>query len=650
MNGIYDKVVTHKSRQRMSRNTVDSKEVSVQEKEESSLVKYKLRILLIFQTSSSNQKEKAKLFRCGKSFPKDMVENSIAEEFMGSEILYEDKDEGSGDYVIKDAKYIINENSPKAMLRLSKDVDRYIRSICELPNVSEVIPCIFVPSLGPDTCIPKLFFHFFTPECLINNTKKLTNLSVNAGGIFFLGITEAVSFVKAAFPNGGGKNGGVKADSTLIQIFVLLSYYVYFYIDLIEQKDWSFFKRDLSNEEVIQEYLDERELKEKRKEEKKEKKKEMDEWKEVKKTMNKNERKAEEKRRKAEEKKMNEEKNKNIIYWLFSPITFLIESAKFFFNYDGHLKNRIYSRIADVLKIMKRYDNRHEERKSSSAAIIISNILKESAKNKKPVDAATFFKMCGYWQYYRNDILREEIEKWKVCEDSVDMGFLSGYGAILFKRDGKKQYIYAFKGTDFDSYGRDWLLTNILQGLSGFSGQHFTAIKCAKQIDRQVGADASLWFVGHSLGGGLASAATIATPSREGYTFNAAGLNVIGTTLNKLINNATGIFRPSQCWNRVFPYRIKGEALDNIQKWVAPVILLKAWERGYGRKSVEMDVKGLSLNSGEKHGIANFLYKEVMENMQPWKQISDDKNKKESNNKVVQITFYGKESNLTAEI
>lgn len=586
----------------MSSSTVDSQDLSLQEKKDSSLVKYKLRISLIFITTSTNQEKKARLFRQGKDFPNDLVENNITEDFLGSTIVYEDEDEKSGNYVIKDKSYIIYENSPKAMQRLSQDMDRYIKSFCDLSNVSEVIPCIFVPSFSPDTCIPKSFFHFFTPKCLLSSANKLTKLSVKLGGIFFVGVTEAVSYVRNTLSVENGGNGEKKVDKTLIQIFVLLSYYVYFYLDLMEQKDWAILKRDLSKEATIKKYLEEQE----------------------------------------------EKKNRNlfmkIIYWLF-PITLLKESAMFFFNYDGHLKNRIYSRIVDVLKITGQYKNTHKDENFGNAVIIVSNILKESSKIGKPVEPEIFFNMCGYWQYYPNNFVREELRKWKLCEEDANKGFLTGYGALLFRREDQKQYIYVFKGTDFDSYARDWLLTNVLQGLTGFSGQHYLAVKYAKQIDQRISEKASLWFAGHSLGGGLASAATIATKNREGYTFNAAGLNVIGTTLNKLINNRTGIFSPSQCWNRVHPYRIKGEALDNVQKFVSPLILLKTLECGYGLDSVECDVKDLNLSSGQKHGIINFLNKEVMERMQPSEQITDyEKQGFNRHNKVIRITFYGKES------
>lgn len=73
----------------------------------------------------------------------------------------------------------------------------------------------------------------------------------------------------------------------------------------------------------------------------------------------------------------------------------------------------------------------------------------------------------------------------------------------------------AFAGTDFTSW-LDWK-ANLLQGMGYESAQYSHAIKIAK-------VQGAITFTGHSLGGGLASAATIHTGGK-GVVFNAAGLH-----------------------------------------------------------------------------------------------------------------------------
>lgn len=615
----------------MSSNTTRSNDVRVQKRQETSLVKCKLRISLIFLMTSSKQHQKAKKYRQGHRLPRELVENDIVEELIGGIIRYDDG--GDEECIIKDLSYIVYENSPKAMAQASLALSRCVEGYCKLPDVSEVIPYIVIPSFNSEAYIPRLFFQFFSPNILLRKRwMRFPNLSIKSGGIFFAGIVKAVSYVKeTGLAEEGGKNKR-NVDQTLLQIFVLLSYYVYFYLDIKEQKDWSFFKEKICNKDTIQKFVNKQS---------ESKVKEKFNW--VKKTG-------------------------QFLSGCLVPIKPLIKVIDFLFNYDGHLKNRIYNRILDVLIIIgdeinpNKLDNKniHDKVRYSKATEKIYSILKKCSNNDI-LSVESFFDECGYWAYLNNKKLQEECEKWVV--EKADMGYLSGYGAILLT-DGK-DYIYAFKGTDFDSYGRDWLLTNVIQGLTGTSAQHNVAIENAKIIDREIAeSGASLWFTGHSLGGGLASAATIATQYRNGYTFNAAGLNVIGTTLNKLINNPKGLFKPSSCWNRVYPYRIRGEILDNAQKVVSshyakiglglfglgnpiglmfsPVLLLK---RAYGMNSVEIDIDSKVDSCCKKHGINNFLFKEVMGNLKPFEQIPDYLICKEStdNNKVIKAHFYGKE-------
>ncbi|SDK26514.1 Protein of unknown function [Ferrimonas sediminum] len=100
----------------------------------------------------------------------------------------------------------------------------------------------------------------------------------------------------------------------------------------------------------------------------------------------------------------------------------------------------------------------------------------------------------------------------------------TGLRAALFI-DKAGNSVLAFAGTDFTSLA-DWK-ANILQGMGIESTQYTNAIELAKGYSLNTGGKIS--FTGHSLGGGLASAAAIHTGG-SATVFNAAGLhnNILG--------------------------------------------------------------------------------------------------------------------------
>ena len=98
----------------------------------------------------------------------------------------------------------------------------------------------------------------------------------------------------------------------------------------------------------------------------------------------------------------------------------------------------------------------------------------------------------------------------------------SGFHATLFRSDSG-DYVLAYRGSD---QARDWI-ANIQQGAGAPSRQYVLGVSLAtnvKEALRTREPDAQLTFVGHSLGGGLASKAAIATQTAA-VTFNAAGLS-----------------------------------------------------------------------------------------------------------------------------
>ena len=110
----------------MSTSFIDAKEPSKKDKEESSLVIYKLRIVLLFRTIAPSQESKSKSFRQKEVSKEENSGNDLAQELCGGQICFTDKDEG-GEYIIEDKTFVADEGSPKAMNRLSKSIDNYIK-------------------------------------------------------------------------------------------------------------------------------------------------------------------------------------------------------------------------------------------------------------------------------------------------------------------------------------------------------------------------------------------------------------------------------------------------------------------------------------------------------------------------------------------
>ncbi|MFP1736432.1 PAAR domain-containing protein [Lonsdalea quercina] len=99
----------------------------------------------------------------------------------------------------------------------------------------------------------------------------------------------------------------------------------------------------------------------------------------------------------------------------------------------------------------------------------------------------------------------------------------SGFGAVPFKSEINGETMLTFRGTDNGVTGfKDWR-TNGAQGMGLRSAAYEQAKNAAKTFKR-MHPDENLVLVGHSLGGGEASAGVSAT-GLHGYTFNAAGLH-----------------------------------------------------------------------------------------------------------------------------
>lgn len=126
----------------------------------------------------------------------------------------------------------------------------------------------------------------------------------------------------------------------------------------------------------------------------------------------------------------------------------------------------------------------------------------------------------------------------------------SQFQAAVFRKNGTDEYEIAFKGTTMTS-GSDWW-QNIKQGSGNQSDYYTRAQQISRNASERVGKEnvSKLSFTGHSLGGGLASAAARAT-GQPATTFNAAGLHNKTVTLP--------VYAP------IDAVRVKGEVLTAIQ-------------------------------------------------------------------------------------
>ncbi|HEX7816406.1 Mbeg1-like protein [Dyella sp.] len=135
----------------------------------------------------------------------------------------------------------------------------------------------------------------------------------------------------------------------------------------------------------------------------------------------------------------------------------------------------------------------------------------------------------------------------------------TGFRAAVYQ-DGKGDKVLAFAGTDPKSL-KDWK-ADATQALGIDTAQYNQAIKLATQAKAAFGNN--LAITGHSLGGGLASAASVVTDT-PAVTFNAAGVN--NATLKRFVPDGNLDAMKSQANDGlVRRYAVKGEVLTGEQE------------------------------------------------------------------------------------
>ncbi|MBC7991394.1 MAG: DUF2974 domain-containing protein [Luteimonas sp.] len=138
----------------------------------------------------------------------------------------------------------------------------------------------------------------------------------------------------------------------------------------------------------------------------------------------------------------------------------------------------------------------------------------------------------------------------------------TGFQAAIYT-DGNGRYVLAFAGTDPTSIP-DWI-ANGGQGLGFETAQYRDAMALAQEASAEWGDN--LVITGHSLGGGLASAAALATDS-PAVTFNAAGLS--DETLRSLNFTPNGA-REVAADGLVRRYNVQNDILTGAQQGVSPL-------------------------------------------------------------------------------
>jgi hypothetical protein len=170
---------------------------------------------------------------------------------------------------------------------------------------------------------------------------------------------------------------------------------------------------------------------------------------------------------------------------------------------------------------------------------------------------------------------REEAKIKEVANDELnDLGLSkndfsdpnSGFKAKLYYDEDKHDYVLAFAGTDGLDVD-DWE-NNIEQARRGISKQYKQAMALAHKLNNILEKQGkSLTFTGHSLGGGLASAASMVT-GKKAVTFNAAGLH-IGTAFLWGQNPGVPEKEIIKNWiNRnslIDAYYVRGKGLNQVQ-------------------------------------------------------------------------------------
>ena len=133
----------------------------------------------------------------------------------------------------------------------------------------------------------------------------------------------------------------------------------------------------------------------------------------------------------------------------------------------------------------------------------------------------------------------------------------TGFRAMLYQSESKQEIVVVYRGVRRSNIGRD-SQTCLAQGLGFGATVYRQAIELAKAVVEVYGD--KVIFTGHSMGGGLAAAASIVT-NRSAVTFNSAGVHP--ATLEEFGLDNTTIDERLQA---IENYYVPGEWLSTLQR------------------------------------------------------------------------------------
>lgn len=232
----------------------------------------------------------------------------------------------------------------------------------------------------------------------------------------------------------------------------------------------------------------------------------------------------------------------------------------------------------------------------------------KSQPNPNETIKESFIRNNDELEYVNRELIEQADNRWMILKKEY-INSLTGFYAKLYKkkqkRYGKDVYAFCTCGTNFTSPA-DWIFANAAQFFTGISPQYSQSVNIAKRLDKEFNGQV-LFFIGHSLGGGLASNNALVTKTRHAITFNAAGLKwtrVLGTLL---VNNPSHLLHINERKSKIHAYVIEGEVLNyllgnntiNLHQGAYGSIRHLDPQKSEALKSIE--------GHGAKHSMLNFL-------------------------------------------